>query len=143
MLAMYGIRRGPGQPTLQQFIGLQNSTQATAWALPNALVRARCTQEEEEECVCVCVCAHVCMCVHACVCVCMCSRIPYLPGVSLCGEYAEHDGLRSHPPQGQLGRTIETIAVIVVHCPCQTKISQLNTETFSHCEKTQMQHRKG
>ena len=73
----------------------------------------------------------------------MCSRIPYLPGVSLCGEYAEHDGLRSHPPQGQLGRTIETIAVIVVHCPCQTKISQLNTETFSHCEKTQTQHRKG
>ena len=83
-------------------------------------------------CVCVCVC--VCVCAHASL---------HLPGVSLCGEYAEHDGLRSHPPQGQLGRTVETIAVVVVHCPCQTKISQLNIKTFSHCKKTQMRHHKG
>ena len=52
-----GFRHGPGQPTLRQFLGLQNRTQATAWVLPNALVRARCTQEEG---VCVCI---VCLCV--------------------------------------------------------------------------------
>ena len=63
------FRRGPGQPTLRQFLGLQNRTQAIAWVLPNALVRARCTQEEE---VCVCVC--VCVCVRVCVCVCVRGR---------------------------------------------------------------------
>ena len=39
------FRRGPGQPTLRQFLGLQNRTQTVAWVLPNALVRARCIQE--------------------------------------------------------------------------------------------------
>ena len=45
MYRLLGV--GLASPPFRQFLGLQNRTQATAWVLPNALVRARCTQEEE------------------------------------------------------------------------------------------------